>query len=404
MGILVIATVVMLTAPEVTLTLIDDEAIGYATFQSHNQKVVQNKRGIFLTYLRTRNEAYTAQTWRLMHSADNGETFQPIFEATDATNPPVIETDSNDTLYLVRTDFVEGDAYLYRFHPEDNYATHETTHIPRGAAGKYAMILDEPRKRIYYFAHNNTFHTLDLDGNLLSSVELTRGGENAVLQYPHLNLDGDGRLHAAWTTQQHGVYMYWDIHHVLRDTLDGSWRTLGGGNLTLPIVVDDSGPTLRMSLDDEFESHTWLSSLALKGDKIHVAYMAQTDPPREHYMRYDGKTGERDIHLHPRFGGEAFEVMSLGGYFATPDTTAESSLFFIGAHDGRVVALRSEDNGATWDDHARTQEQFNVYSIGGARHTTDDGYIIGTFTGQKSGTSASSRASAVYFFRIAIAP
>ncbi|MFH1265195.1 MAG: hypothetical protein ABIK89_05665, partial [Planctomycetota bacterium] len=52
----------------VELVSIDDEAVGYATFQSHNQKVVWNRRGIFTTHIRTRNEPYTAQTWRLSRS------------------------------------------------------------------------------------------------------------------------------------------------------------------------------------------------------------------------------------------------------------------------------------------------------------------------------------------------
>ena len=33
----------------IELTLVDDRAIGYATYQSHNQKVVSNPWGIFIT-------------------------------------------------------------------------------------------------------------------------------------------------------------------------------------------------------------------------------------------------------------------------------------------------------------------------------------------------------------------
>ena len=46
----------------IDVTLVDGDATGYATFQSHNQKVAWNERGIFITHIRTRNEAYTAQT------------------------------------------------------------------------------------------------------------------------------------------------------------------------------------------------------------------------------------------------------------------------------------------------------------------------------------------------------
>ncbi len=99
----------------VELTCVDDEAHGYATFQSHNQKVVANPHGLFMTHIRTRNEAYTAQTWRLLRSTDRGASFAVIHEATDPTNPAVLETDGAGNVYLVRPDFADGNAYLYRF-------------------------------------------------------------------------------------------------------------------------------------------------------------------------------------------------------------------------------------------------------------------------------------------------
>ena len=64
---LILASVLVATASaqaggltDVWLTLLDAEATGYATFQSHNQKVVANAHGIFTTHIRSRNEAFTA--------------------------------------------------------------------------------------------------------------------------------------------------------------------------------------------------------------------------------------------------------------------------------------------------------------------------------------------------------
>jgi hypothetical protein len=91
---LLLLTHFVLAAGPFEITIVDDHATGYATFQSHNQKVVQNQHGIFLSYIRTRNEPYTAQNWRLMRLVDAGASFQMILEATDATNPPVLETDA----------------------------------------------------------------------------------------------------------------------------------------------------------------------------------------------------------------------------------------------------------------------------------------------------------------------
>src|SRR5688572_4389997 len=191
---------------KIELTLVDSEAIGYGTFQSHNQKVVSNRRGTFLTHIRTRNEPYTAQQWRLSWSRDGGRRFETLYEATHATNPPVLETDDEDNLYLIRPDFVDGHAYLYRFMAAKDFRDPVITRIKGGAAGKYSMALDLNRKQIYYFAHNNTFHRISMTGEVLASTNLLTGGKNAVLQYPLLFLDAEGTLHAAWTTQKNGVY------------------------------------------------------------------------------------------------------------------------------------------------------------------------------------------------------
>jgi hypothetical protein len=179
---------------DVELACVDEDATHYGTFQSHNQKVVSNRNGIFMTHIRTRNPEYTAQQWRLSRSTDGGQTFTIIHEETNATNPPVLETDEAGNIYLARPDFLDGNAYLYRFLAEDDYARPRISTIPGGSAGKFAMAYDRARRRLYYFAHNNTFHVIDLDGNVLSSRSLLRPGEHAVLQYPLLYVASDGAL------------------------------------------------------------------------------------------------------------------------------------------------------------------------------------------------------------------
>ena len=386
--------------PRFELMCVDDEAIGYATFQSHNQKVVSNRHGIFVTHLRTRNEAYTAQTWRLSRSTDGGRSFTTLFEATHATNPPVIETDDLGNVYLIRVDFVDRDAYLYRFLAERQFRDPAVTKIPKGAAGKYAMMMDPRRKQIYFFAHNSSFHIVGLDGTVLKSHKLLRPGTNAVLQYPLLSCDRDGTLHAAWTTQKHGQYLYWDIHHMLSPDAGESWRNLDGTPLTPPVIADDTGGALQISLDDEYESHTWLSSFLVKGGKVHFTYQAQTKPGRQHYVRYDASTGKRDQHCQPEFRGTEFQIKGLDGFFATQSLDADSPLYCLGHDQGRIACLVSEDNGNTWQDYARTEEVFGLYSTGGCRQITEDGYIIGTFTDQAGSNHTTDRKSKVFFFRI----
>ncbi len=384
---------------DMALVCVDDDAIGYATFQSHNQKVLANSHGIFLTHLRRRNEAYTQQTWRLSRSVDGGETFETIFEDTHATNPPVIETDDQGNLYLVRVDFQSGDALLYRFLAENRFKTPIITKIPGAAAGKYSLMLDPQRKRLFFFAHNNTFHVIRLDGTVEQQIRLLRSGPNAVLQYPLLSLDDSGALHAAWTTQKHGEYLYWDIHHLLTNDGGNTWRNLDGKDVALPVVADDTGAALQISAADELAAHTWLSSILSRGAKCHFLYLAQTKPPRQHYLRYDIPSGQRDVHIQPHFRGESIELRGLDGYFIA-DRRDPRRIYCVGHDNGHLACLVSRDSGASWHDHARSTENFSLYSVGGFRWTTEDGALIGTFTDQTGSNLKNDHNSKVYFFKV----
>ena len=380
--------------------LVDPDATGYGTFQSHNQKVVSNRRGIFMTHIRTRNEPYTAQQWRLSRSTDGGQSFTTIYEATHATNPPVLETDQDDNIYLMRVDFVDGNAYLYRFLADNDYRDPIVTTVPGGAAGKYSMACDRERRRLCYFAHNETFHIVSLDGTVLSRTHLIRSGRDACLQYPLLSLDPDGTLHAAWTSQKHGVYLYWDIHYMRSPDGGHRWETLHGAPLELPVVADQGGPSDRITRDDEFEAHTWLSSFMAKDGKVHFVYLAQTDPPREHYARCDLKTGARDVDIWPEFSGERISLRGLDGFFATRASLPGAPLYCVASAQGRIGCLASDDNGQTWYDYALSEDAYTTYSIGGCRELTADGFVIGSFTDRLASPQDTGGQSHVYFFKV----
>ena len=383
---------------DVRLTLLDAEATGYATFQSHNQKVVANAHGIFTTHIRSRNEAFTAQQWRLSRSRDGGTTFETLYESVDATNAPAIETDADGNLYLVRSDFSDGSASLYRFQASDGYAHPTVARIPGGSAGKYCMNLDEARSQLYYFTWGRSLFVLGLDGAVLERQELTVDGTNAVPQYPLSFLDPSGVLHAAWTTQKHGVYLYWDIHYMASDDGAQSWRRMDGTPLQIPLPVDDSGPSDRITLDDEFEVHSWLSNLLVKDGKAHFAYAAQTATWRQHYVRYDLATAVRDVDLNPIFEGKEIRLASLDGFFASRADLPEAPLYYVSSAGGHLGCLASDDNGETWYDYALSEESFNPYSIGGTRELTTDGAIVGTFTDFR--VAEGRDLSQAHFFRI----
>jgi hypothetical protein len=376
--------------------LLDPKATQYATFQSHNQKLLQNGRGIFLSYLHSRNEDFTAQEWRLLRSVDFGEHFETVFEATSATNPPIIETDSHDNLYLARADFNDGNAYLYRFPAGASFETPQVSPIPGAAAGKYCMFLDEPRGQLYFWAHNGVFAVVGLDGTLRHCANLFTRGQDAYLQYPHLFLDRDGVLHAAWTTSKDGIYLYWDIHYMRSRDGGQSWERMDGQPLTPPIPADQAGPTDRISLDDEFEVHTWLSSMYVQGGKLFFCYLAQfQDAPRQHLMRYDSKSSGRELDISPVLRGETIEIKGLDGFFCAARKQQNNTLYFVGNAAGRIAVLCSHDQGATWRDHALSHDLYQPYAIGGSRWLSEDGHIVGSFTQQNSDGS-----SALYFFRV----
>lgn len=399
LGVMWLAVALPLALPGMTsiaTTVVDASVTGYATFQSHNQKLVANRHGIFLAYVKTRNEAYTAQTWRLLRSRDGGRSFQTVYEATHATNPPVLETDRAGNVFLGCVDFTGGDAFLYRFDAAQNYARPKVTRIPRGAAGKYCMLLDERRKQIYWFAHNGTFARVDLASGEVKTTRLLKDGPDAGLQYPSLSLVRDGRLFAAWTTLRHGQYLYWDIHYMVSHDGAATWRVPGGEALELPIVADQHGPAPRITLDDEFEKHTWLAGFMAKDDRLHFLYLAQTTPPRQHYVRCDARTGRKELDVQPELRGTQISLMGLDGFFAADPSVPNSPLYCVMAWQGRIACLASDDNGATWYDYAVSEGTFNPYAIGGCRAISPDGYVIGAFTNQ-SGTFAGQDNSLVFF-------
>ena len=379
----------------VELTLVDGKAGSFATFHSHNQKVVQNGNGLFMTHLRTRNEAYTAQQWRLSRSTDGGKTFATVYESTDATNPPVLETDANNIIYLIRPDFLDGNAYLYRFYPEDDYSEPEITTIPGGSAGKYCMAYDSERLRLYYSAWGLTFYSIGLDGTIIQKLNQFKSGKNASAQYPIFCLGQDGTLHMAYTTVKHGEYMYWSDHYLKSPDGGESWTKMDGTPITgFPVVVDDGGPTDMISYEEEFESHTWLSNMLAKDGNVHFIYRAQAPANSQHYMRFDENTGEREIDIQPVFRGNDISIGGLGAFFAADRTVENSPLYALSWSSGRIGCLASDDNGETWYDYAASSATFGGYSIGGCRAVTKDGYIIGSFT------DTAPDPQKVYFFKI----
>jgi len=383
----------------VEILCVDDQACGYATFQSHNQKLVFNRYGIFMTYLREDNEKDGSRpnVWRLMRSTDGGGSFSVLYEGRSNCRAPCLETDETGDLYLAHPEYgspaaPENEFHLYRFSAASGYRQPRISvfsDVP--CAAKYAMAYDPTRRQLYIATQYGRLLIADENGKLLHNREcLEFAGPNASTQYPHLFVDSAGTLHHAWTTVKRGAELYWDIHHMLSPDGGETWENLDGRALRPPMVPDDTGPTLRITLDDEFEHNTWLSSFLVNEGSVHFLYLTRTNPSRQHYVRYDLGTHRRDIDLQPQFRGETIALSGIDGFFATSSTPSGTALYCVMQDQGHIACLMSEDNGTTWHDRAKSKDTFSPYSIGGYREVTADGHILGSFTDH----------SRVYFFRI----
>jgi hypothetical protein len=174
------------------VTKVEDVATGYGTFQSYNQKIVENRFGIFMSYLFSEQDS-PAGTWRLARSADGGRSWKLLHTGHERTYPPVLETDEDGSVYLIHSNYDTGDARLLRFDPGKDFRDPFARIIPRGGSMKFASHYDARRKRIYYVIFPNCrsgsscetpdFFALDLSGSVIFSKRLTIEGSKALAPY-----------------------------------------------------------------------------------------------------------------------------------------------------------------------------------------------------------------------------
>lgn len=398
---------------EIEVTCLDEDATPYATFQSHCQKVVSNENGLFLTYLKSRNEEYTAQTWRLLWSTDNGNSFKILYESANATNPPPIETDEENNIYLVYPDLLannvcnidvhsihynrNANSYFMIFNASDNYANPIVTPIKDSAGDKVCMIYDKQRKQFYYLSNNGTFHIIDRNGKVTHRTHIIKKiGSYVSMQYPQLSVDDCGVIHAAWTTELLEEHHYFSVQYMKTVDVGYTWKRIDGASLELPVLCDHEGDTDRITTDEEFAQTTWLSGFMAAQEKLHFIYKAVPHPDlkrlpdelflqgKQHYLRYDIDTGEKDVEIEPEFAGSEISITGWDGFFIVDSRENHSPLFYVAKQGTRLACLVSHDNGISWKDFAISrklvQNTFSIYAIGGCREVTKDGYIIGTFT------------------------
>lgn len=388
----------------IELTVIDDQTLHGATFQSNTQHVVANRHGVFCAYIKTRNEAYDAQNWRLVRTTDSGKTFSLVAEGIDATNPPVLETDGEGNVYLCRVDWKNRRTSIDLLSAATGFSRSKTLVIDHAAGGKFAMAVDRRRGQVCFITLNGVFHRVDLDGKQAKPLPLLGRGERAVLQYPTLQFDERGDLYFTWTTVAHGKYLYYDIH-AIRSTDGGDrWETLAGRGLTPPLAADDSGPADTITAQGEEEFSTWLASSLSRHGKLHAIYETHSNPRRYNYVRIDTRSGREDVRISPRFGGKTLSLRGLDGGLASRANDPTAPLFAVvrDADKTRIACLRSDDQGNSWRDWAVAEATVAPYAIGVCREITEDGHVVGTYTDAIEPSNNPVGKSKVYFFRIAV--
>lgn len=399
--------------PAPVITTVDDEVTGYGTFQSHNQKVVSTRFGIFMTYAKT---PFDGALWRLLHSTDGGATFRRIWEAVHTTHPPAIEAAADGTLYLVHGDQATGAASFYRLSPLRAFAPELLASVDGAHAQKFSLLLDEARRQMYYAAYlgpNTRFVTLDLRGTVTADYLLTGGEQIARPSYPRMLLSG-GTLYVAWSSDLIGGDLddYYSIHAVRSSDGGVTWQNLAGEALVPPFVGDQDGDTTEVTLPWERPCTTWLTGFAVTESKAHFFYQASPNASEAactlganviRYQRFDLATGVRKSEGAPVIDGVTLENTGgyyINGFFAVSPRDGKLLLTSQTA-DNRLVVVASDDEGETWRLGSQSEPLADhLYAIGGPRQVGADGRVLGSYT--HDSLQPAEEPSAVRFFRATV--
>jgi hypothetical protein len=380
-----------LSVPLIAPSVIGTHVHRYATFQSHNQKIVKNANGIFMVYVSYGTPGtFFPLHYRLRRSVDDGVHWITVFEETCDTLPPAIETDAHNNIYLVRSNNpTDTNGYLYRFLAADNYASHTTLILPNGGGQKFSLLLDETRQQLYYAVAGfeqapwrMRFFTISTSSLAITSSRIiTTRGVSADAHYPLMSLD-EGNLYFAWTCVRPGEMTYWSIHFVLSKDGAQTWQKADGTPISIPVIADESGPTDTLTPAPDPKFSRWASSIIVKNGKLFMFYRdsGQVDPKPmvQHMIRFDLATARIDLDTSPWIA-DGVSLQNADGFFAS---AAGQPLFAATASiDKRLTVVKSLDNGLTWHIVAQSNSYPGIlYSISGCRKITTDGYLTAHFT------------------------
>jgi hypothetical protein len=391
---------------DVRLTRLASRAPFFATFASHNQRVVETRDGLFVVHLtamypgskwRDGSPLDTKVDWQLLRSTDGGATLARLYAGNrqGAHVSPILESDAAGNLYVFEQQFTTltgGDVGLLKFSPTLGFTSPTRSVIPGMASDKFSAVYDSALDVFYYGStgygpgHPARIATVRATGGVQVSPPLVVEGSHGFLMYPLLALDDRGMLYLAWTSQalpRITRYLYWDIHFMQSPDRGATWTTAAGAPLVLPVPADSDGRADRVTLGPETGTHPWLSGFLPWRGMLHFSYETHGTPPGKHYKRFNTATGRMDVTRFPVFEGNTLRAGGMGGFFTLGREGKKQLLYFVGASpDGAgVVILASDDAGATWFDYATSRARFHsIYSESGPRRIGPSGNIYGVFT------------------------
>ena len=374
-------------AVPMTFTKLDDlpgEPNTDVTFQSHNQKVVSNGYGIFVTS----GDAGGNVPMALWRSTNGGQSFTSVYQRNLYVNPPTIEAAKDGNIYLIYPETDNKRTCFQKFSSSNGFSSPilTKTYTQAYSSGKFATAYD-PQRRVFYHATQGGYvYGINEAGAVTSvSKQVFQKGSNSKPSYPHLFVDDTDDIHYAMTTADlvDDGSPYQTIRYLKStDGGWGNWKTMSGAGVGTPTTTDVGGPATMINYSNEVDHNTWLANMHEKGGKLHFAYKNRSNGAMR-YLRFDEATGAREITTDSWSGG-SWRINSVAAAFASDPDDHTSPLFAVGGNgegsgDGnRLVALVSYDNGTTWSDHSRSGWYGRLSDPGTARAVTADGKVIGS--------------------------
>jgi len=388
--------------------LVDGSVIGYATFQSNSQRCVVNINGIFIIHTTTTSgSTFTNQVWQLKQSTDGGRTFNIVYTSSTYDQVPTLETDSSGNLYVFNTTTATNVNFL-KF-ANTNYTTPSvTTSLTISVSSKFSAYLDEANNRIYHSNNVGELWVLNMSGTLLiAALSVYVGGTAAYPVYPSLTCDTFGNVYLGMTSQQNvGPIVYYSIAWLKSADYGATWTKANGTTVTLPAVIDRTGPSIRtpefVTVIGDENIGSWLSGWTFVNGKLHAVYWLNGISFK--YVRINPTTGAIEVTVNI----QSTITPALDGFFSRNilGTAAVPTPIYLTSHDntnGKVTTYVSTNNGTSWTFYAeRNRLLFDrTYSLGGYREQVNSkAYGLFTLTTTRSFFDTENYAAYIYTLQV----